>query len=514
MMANRTLQEKILTLKDLADRLGELRAASPKLKVAHCHGVFDLIHVGHIKHFQEARAIGDVLVVTLTPDQYVNKGPHRPVFTQTLRAEALAALEMVDYVAINEWPTAIETIRLLKPNFYVKGPDYRDSKNDVTGKIIDEEEAVKGVGGEIYFTEDVTFSSTALINKHFEVFPPQVKEYLQGFATRFKPSEVIAYLEKARNLKVLIVGETIIDEYQYVVQIGKSAKEPILAVRHIETDVFAGGALAVANHVASFASHVTLLTMLGAQESRQEFASRALMPNVQPVFIYKPDSPTIVKRRFIEHYLLQKLFEVYEMNDDILDDACEADLLAKLDRLIGAHDLVIAIDYGHGMIGDKSVEMLCAKAPFLAVNTQANAGNRGFNTISKYPRADFVSIARHELALETRNRSLDDESMALRLNADGRYGQLLVTVGKDGILGHSVKDGFVRIPALATHVVDRVGAGDAVLSVASLLAAQQVPLEVMAFVGNLAGAEAVSIMGNERALDKVSLFKHIESLLK
>lgn len=513
-MVNQIPQDKILSLDDLAARLDKLRTETPQLKVSHCHGVFDLLHIGHIRHFKEARTIADMLVVTITPDEYVNKGPHRPVFTQTLRAEMLAALDVVDFVAINEWPTAIETIRRLKPQFYVKGPDYRDSTKDLTGKIVDETEAVHAVGGEMYFTDDLTFSSSSLINRHLEVLPPQVTEYLQSFTARFKPSDVIGYLEKARDLRVLIVGEAIIDEYQYVMQIGKSAKEPILAVRHMETDVFAGGALAVANHVASFAQRVTLLTMLGEQDPQVEFATRSLKPNVQPVFIYKPNSPTIVKRRFVENYLLQKLFEVYEMNDDFLDGACEADLLTKLQRLVGEHDLVISIDYGHGMIGDKAVELLCSKSPYLAVNTQANAGNRGFNTISKYPRADFVSIARHELALETRNRSIDDESMALRMNGDGRYGQVMVTVGKDGILGHSIDEGFVHIPALATRVVDRVGAGDAVLSVGSLLSVLKAPLEVTAFVGNLAGAEAVAIMGNERSIDKIALSKHIESLLK
>ena len=113
--------EKIKTLTELAAILERERSAGKS--IVNCHGVIDLLHVGHIRHLEAARKLGDVLVVTVTPDRWVNKGPHRPAFTEQLRAEALASLECVDYVALNEWPTAVETIRLLRPDFYVKGKE-------------------------------------------------------------------------------------------------------------------------------------------------------------------------------------------------------------------------------------------------------------------------------------------------------------------------------------------------------------------------------------------------------
>src|SRR5437868_1651762 len=104
--------EKILPITELATRLGRERAAGRR--IALCHGVFDLLHIGHILHFERARPMADVLVVTVTPDRFVNKGPSRPAFPERLRAQAIAALGCVDLVAINEWPTAVETIGLLK----------------------------------------------------------------------------------------------------------------------------------------------------------------------------------------------------------------------------------------------------------------------------------------------------------------------------------------------------------------------------------------------------------------
>ena len=149
-------KHKIKALDDVASSLKPL--AVEQKKVVHCHGVFDLLHIGHIRHLEQAKQFGDLLIVTLTPDHHVNKGPNRPAFAEQLRAEAVAALDCVDYVAINKWPTAVETIRLLKPDVYVKGLEYKDSNNDITGKIKEETEAIRSVNGKIQFTEDITFS--------------------------------------------------------------------------------------------------------------------------------------------------------------------------------------------------------------------------------------------------------------------------------------------------------------------------------------------------------------------
>jgi len=507
-------QSKIQQIEELASSLSALRAKNNGQKIVHCHGVFDLLHIGHIRHFEQAKKAGDVLVVTVTPDRHVNKGPHRPAFTDELRAEAIAALDCVDYVAINKWPTAVETIKLLKPHFYAKGSDYKDSGADVTGKILDEEAAVKSVGGEVLYTDDITFSSSSLINQHMPVLPKEVTEYLSSFSKRYSTGDVIRYIRDAQRLKTLVVGEAIIDEYQYCEQIGKSAKDPVLAVRYLSTETFAGGALAVANQVANFCDNVGLLTLLGQESSREEFIRQNLNSKVEPLFLYNPGAPTIVKRRFVESYLFQKLFEVYEMNDEALEPEQNRALCAKLDDILPSYDVVIVVDYGHGMLTKEAIDILCRKARFLAVCTQANAGNKGLNTISRYPRADYVCLAEHEIQLEERTSRGNLSDMVLSVSRKLECGKVLITSGKEGNLGYSEEEGFSHAPAFIGHVLDRTGAGDAVLSVTSLCVAQQTPMEVVSFIGNVVGAEAVGIVANQHSVEPVPLFKHMESLLK
>lgn len=510
--------DKIKALEGLAKLLATLRAESKgtehPLRVVHCHGVFDPLHIGHIRHFQEAKKLGDILVVTITPDRYVNKGPHRPAFTENLRAEAIAALDCVNYVAINQWPMAVETIQLLRPDFYVKGSEYREAEKDHTGGITLEEAAIRSVGGQIAFTDDITFSASNLINRHLSVFSKEVSDYLTDFSLKYSVGEVLRYLEAAQSLKVLVVGEAIIDEYYYCEAIGKSSKEPMLAVRHLSVEKFAGGILAVGNHVASFCDEVGLITFLGTKNTQEEFVREKLNHKIEKIFLYRKNSPTIVKRRFVESYFFTKLLEVYEMNDGALDPTDNEKLCAALSEKLSRYDLVIVVDFGHGMLSKEAVDILCSKAPFLAMNAQSNAGNLGYHTISRYTRADYVCIAEHEIRLEARDRRGDLKGMVLEVAQKLSCERVIVTRGKYGCLCYSKDEGFFEVPAFAGQVIDRVGAGDAFLSVTALGVIQKAPIEVVGFIGNAVGAQAVATIGNRKPIERVSLFKHIGSLLK
>lgn len=483
-------------------------------RIVLCHGVFDLLHIGHIRHFEQARAYGDILVVSITPDLYVNKGPGRPAFNERLRAESVAALEYVDLVIINLWPTAVDTIKQIRPNFYVKGDEYNNIDQDITGGIALEQSAVNMVGGKLVFTSDITFSSSTLINKYFSPYKSELDYFLLQFKNKFSASAIFEYINKAMDLSILVIGEAVMDTYCFMDVIGKAGKEPTLVGKHLSMENYIGGSLAVANHVSDFCKKVTCLTYLGEKKEYEDFIFSGLRSNVKLEAIYKKSSPTIVKRRYLDKYLQQKLFEVYEINDDFLDEEQENLFCNKLSELGKEHDLVIVIDYGHGLLSEKSIDILTKSPFFIAVNTQSNAGNMGFNCISKYTRADYVTLASRELQLNYRQRHLPIEKQIKCLMEDHDYNKILVTYGKQGAYVRYQDDQTIHVPAWVEHVVDRVGAGDAVLAITSLLAYLGAPAELLAFVGNVVGAEAVNIMGNKESIKKVSLMKHISHLLK
>ena len=201
-------KNKIFTLEQLKHKI--LSERKKNKKIVHCHGVFDVLHFGHIKHFKSAKKYGDFLVVSITADEFVNKGKGRPIFNYSIRAEVLAAIEEIDAVYINKEKTPINLIKQIRPSIYFKGPDYKKMKNDKTKNIIKEKIAVERAGGLIKFSSDDTFSSSKIINSHLNIFNERQKKFIQSISKKYDFNKINGYVEKLQNLKVLLLGETII----------------------------------------------------------------------------------------------------------------------------------------------------------------------------------------------------------------------------------------------------------------------------------------------------------------
>src|SRR6516162_7158700 len=506
-------ESKIVTIAELAACARRFRAEGRR--VVQAHGTFDLLHLGHVRHLEAARRFGDVLVVTVTADRFVNKGPGRPVFGEVQRAEMLATLEYVDWVAVNEAPDAVSAIETVQPQVYIKGQDYQNPQGDVTGKISKEREAVEACGGRIQFTDEVTFSSSELINRHLNVFEPHIREHLDSLRRDGGLEEMLDLLERVKPYRVLLVGDAIIDEYQYVLPMGKTPKENMIATRYQDRELFAGGVFAAANHVASFCRHVDIITCVGDSETHDDLIRQSLKPNVGLRAFTRPGAPTTLKRRFVDPSYMRKLFEVYFMNDEPLT----RDVQSEVDRAIidraGDYDVVIAADFGHGLIAASSIEALTSKSRFLAVNTQSNSANLGYNLITKYGRADYICIDAPEARLAVSDRLSNVGDIARRLTENHiDCSKIIVTQGKHGCVTFATNGITHTIPAFARNVVDTVGAGDAFLAVTAPLVAAGAPMNQVGFIGNVVGALKVEIVGHRRSIEKADLIKGITGLLK
>lgn len=503
---------KIASLEEIAEQSNSLRKQGQRVVL--CHGTFDLMHTGHIRYLQRARKEGDVLLVTVTADEYVNKGPGRPVFNEQLRAENLAALECVDFVAINHAVAAVDALHKIRPNVYAKGSEYRSHGDDVTGNIIREQDAVEKHGGEIFYTDEITFSSSSLLNEYFGVFPPETRQFLEQFREKWPEKEIHRIVESLTGLNVLVVGDAIIDQYHYVSPLGQTGKGNALAVRYESDEQFAGGSIAVANHIAGFANTVTLLTGLGDMDSHEEFIQEKLLRNVAPVFYRFKDAPTVTKRRFVDGDLA-KLFEIYFFQDTPTLEHEGKEVNQWLADNLAEYDIVVVADFGNGFVTDGMIDTLCDKSRYLAVNTQINSGNRGYHVINRYSRADFVSLNEPELRLAAHNRHDPLEEVSETVAGKVKAGQLAVTRGTKGVMMVDMNARmFHKVPALSSRVIDRIGAGDAFLSLSALCLGNGVDAQVAAFVGSVAAAMDVQIVCNRDPIDPVSLKKYVSTLLK
>jgi rfaE bifunctional protein nucleotidyltransferase chain/domain len=508
-----SLQVKLRDINDLATISAKERAAGRSVVMA--HGVFDLLHIGHLRHLREARREGDLLIVTITADAFVNKGPGRPVFPEGMRAEMLAALDCVDYVGVHREKQAVGALERIRPSVYAKGQDYANAGDDITGGITMERNAVERHGGRVVFTNEAMFSSSSLINRHLSVFDPVLDEYLEARRETELLPQLVNLIDQVKDLRVLMIGDAIIDDYNYVSAIGKSPKEHIIATKFWDREVFAGGVFAAANHVASICRQVDVVTTVGAGCEFAEEIRRSIKPNVTLHCHERVGKPTTRKVRWIDKSYLRKMFEVYHIDDTETEPAIESNIVDFLGDVAADYDVVIIADFGHGLITRRMADVIEGKSRFLTINTQSNSGNMGFNLITKYHRADYVCIDAPEARLAVADRQSSIEHIAGEaLPSRIACSRIMVTQGRDGCIGYQEGQPLVHVPAFTTNVVDTVGAGDAFFAVTAPLAAVGASIDQLAFVGNAAGAIKVGIVGHRSSVERVPLLKYLTTLLK
>lgn len=447
------------------------------IKTVLCHGCFDLLHLGHIKHLQEAKAHGDKLVVSVTADPHVGKGIGRPHFTAQQRVEALLALECVDDAFINESGDAVEAIKRVRPSVYVKGIDYAGKLADDPA-LMREVQAVESLGGKFVVTKSEKWSSTKILNA--ETLPENVLVYLDGARKRGFLPKIKKAFELADKQSIVFVGETICDEYRYVRSIGKPAKENCLAVVEINAEHFDGGVVAASRHA--------------------EWQQCKVVTTVEEIH----------KTRLVDADYSRKLFEIYKPRSLTFTRAGREKFNKGLSNAVNGSEVVVVFDFGHGLI-DAAARRILSKAKFLAVNAQSNAGNYGFNPITNYVKADLICIDDPEARLAAGNQFGDIGAVISELSAM-HYGNVIVTHGSQEttVSSHNT---ITYVPALSTHGVDTMGAGDAFLAVAAPLVAAGLELEAAAFVGNIAGAAKCAILGHRRYVTRNEIMQTVEALL-
>ncbi|HLF18662.1 MAG TPA: PfkB family carbohydrate kinase [Candidatus Omnitrophota bacterium] len=507
-----TTLDKIKSIDELSKIVAGLKGKGKEVVL--CHGVFDIVHLGHIRHFNLAKKEGDILVVSTTSDQHVKRGPGRPFFNENLRAETLASLQITDYVCIIDAPTATDFIKALKPDVYVKGSEYKQKEKDVTGMIYEEEEAVKSIGGRLAFTDDITFSSSSIINSQLDTFPPRTVKYLKAISKRYTIDYIVNAIKGLNKLKVLVIGDAIIDEYHYCTPMGRSSKAEVIVNKYKSEEIFAGGALATANNVASVCENVDLITVLGAENTYQDFIESKLSKKINPLFYYRNDTGTTVKRRFVSNETLRKQFQICYMNDTDIPKREETRIIKQLTKVIDKYDLVVVSDFGHGFLTERIRQILCEKSKYLALNVQTNSANAGFNLVTKYRHANCVCIDEMELRYAAHDRFGDVRDLSKKIYEQIGCEHIIATRGPAGSICYSKAHGFHETPAFSDKVIDPIGAGDAFFAFIAPCFAAGLPQEVVSFIGNAVGSLACQIVCNRDSVDSVDLIKFITRLLK
>jgi rfaE bifunctional protein kinase chain/domain len=391
---------------------------------------------------------------------------------------------------------------------------HRERDQKIHHKIFKAEKELYLGQVKLYETDGFSFSSSRIVNNFLDIYPEETRNYLKNFSQKYSFEAINETLSNLKSMNVLLVGDGIIDEYHYCDSMGKSAKAHLVVSKYLAHEIFAGGAFAIANHMAGLCERVHLVSLLGSNDSREDYIRENLKPNIDAKFFCRDDGPTIVKKRYINQYLNQKLFEINYLSDNYINNKCESQIIEYLMSVLSKYDLVVVSDFGHGFITNNIIQVIEKNAKKLAVNTQTNAANAGYNMITKYHRSNYICLDEPEIRLAAQERFANIEDTAKNMFEILNTDALVVTLGRKGSIAINGKQDIVRTPIFSSKVVDTVGAGDAVFAFTAPCFIQGAPLELMSFIGNAVGALAVQIVGNKKPVEKHEVLEFIHALLK
>jgi rfaE bifunctional protein kinase chain/domain/rfaE bifunctional protein nucleotidyltransferase chain/domain len=480
------------------------RAKAQGRTLVQCHGCFDIVHPGHIRHLRQAKALGSLLLVSITGDPAIRKGPARPLIPQELRAENLAALDCVDLVFIDDSPTALALLEAVKPDVYVKGKEY-EFNNDP--RFAAERTAVERAGGRVVFTSgDVVFSSTALIAAlehsadpyHQRLVQLTRREELAGPA-------LFSLISSFRDRRVVVVGEAIIDTYILCDRPEVANESPVMTLRPLEARHYDGGAAVVARHAAALGAKPVLVTVLPESRDGEALRNRLEDEGVE-VRSLKVQTPVPEKQRFLVG--AQKVMKL-DLVEPLVLDAAQQDALVTLacDAAAPESDAAIITDFGLGLFTPTMMSRLCrGLRPLVRVLSGDVSGKR--SSLTAMRGMDLVCPSEQELrdALRMHGEGLPLVTWALLETLKSKAA--MVTLGADGLIAFSRLEGVEggsgwetrlaseHIPALCPIALDPLGCGDSLLATATLTLAADGPLVAAGFLGACAAAVQVQRLGN------------------
>ncbi len=491
---------KILSIADLSAECARLRGEGKT--IVQCHGCFDIVHPGHIRYLRFARSLGDILIVTVSSDEAVMKGYDRPFIPDDLRLDNLAELGCVDYVALSEDEWAGPVLEAIRPDIYVKGREY-ESKNDP--RFANEKKIVESYGGRVVLgSGDVIFSSTEIGRRTRNTLDME-QQKIQRFcrindinAARLKNA-----IARFSDLKVLILGDAIIDHYAHCEGARIASESPIVSVKPVSEEWFVGGAGLIARQAVILGAKPTFVTSCLEDEGFGRVRGALQRAGVEVQNLPVPGRGVYTKTRFIVGG--KKVFKVDRGNPSPIPIEVTDEMIDVMRELIESHDGLIVTDFGYGLFGPtlaNAIPEICAAAgkPYFAdvsTNGQAN--------ILKFRQPQFVTPTEEELRFALADAESGLSNLASRYFEATQARGLIVTMGRHGSLcfqppreaGQRLITNY--LPALEVNEVDAVGAGDVFLTGATLAQLAGEPMPLGMYIGSSLASISAGFLGNEGA---------------
>ena len=483
-------KKKIVKIEKLIVRIKKFPR---KQKVVLCHGNFDVVHPGHIRHLNYAKSKADILVVSLTADKFITKGLYKPFVPESLRAINLAALEMVDFVIIDNNFQPLKNISIIKPDFFAKGFEY--SSGSLPKATTEEMKEIKKFGGNMIFTPgDIVYSSSKLLKlSEPKIDTLKIIDLMKNNNISFDQLKKV--VNKFKKIKVHVFGDTIVDTYTSTNLIGGNTKTPTPSVLFQSKKDYLGGAGIVAKHLKKAGAQVTFTTVLG-NDKLSNFVKKDLKQNNIKFNIIKDSTrPTTNKNTIIANNY--KMLKIDNLDNQAIPEA----IVEKIEKIIkdDKSSTIIFSDFRHGFFNKVSIPRFSTsikKNVFKAADSQVATrwGNildyKNFDLITPNEREARFSLADQDSGIGDLSRSLYEKN---------KYKNLILKLGEKGafIVGkEQASSVYFSLPSLVSQIVDNNGSGDALLAYATLTLKASGSIVMASIIGSIAAAKECVLEGN------------------
>lgn len=476
--------------KDLA-LIKEIRRKIKKgKKVAFISGNFNVVHPGHIRMLNFAAECADFLIVGITPD-----GHPDTYVSQELRLESVRALGLVDFACV--MPVAVqEFIAGLKPDIVVKGKEHELQPNV-------ELAAVESYGGQLIFASgEIWFSSLNHLKRELEKTPlhsiNKPAAYLQRHSTDIK--KLARIVSDFSALNVVVLGDLIIDEYIHCDPLGMSQEDPTIVITPIKRDLFLGGAGIVAAHAKSLGAKVDFFSVVGNDATANYARGKLKEYGVKSCLIVDESRPTTLKQRFRTHG--KTLLRVSELRQHHLNQEQQEQMFAEISKTLEKAHLLVFSDFSYGCLPQPLVDKIatfCLKRGIPMVADSQSSSQVG--DIGRFQNMLLITPTEREARLAIRNPHSGLIAVADTLKRKTKAKHVFVTLGSEGLLIYSPKNGTTNVhtdelPAFNVEPKDLAGAGDCLLTCASMSLVAGASVWESAYLGSIAAACQVGRIGN------------------
>lgn len=485
-------QHKIKTVEELVKIIEPI----PRSKtVVMCHGVFDVVHPGHMRHLIYAKSKADILIASLTADHHITKSEYRPHIPQNIRAVNLAAFEMVDYVIIDQNNTPLENIVKLQPDFFAKGYEY--SGKTKPKKTREEEELIQSYGGQMLFTPgDVVYSSSKFITMEAPVIRLEKLAAVME-AEKISIKDLITSLHVKNPLTIHVVGDTIVDGITHTNVIGGQIKTPTLSVRLESQDNYVGGAGIVAKHLQAAGANVIFTTVLGEDPLAEFVLDDLQKAGVKVQVIVDKNRPTTYKNAIVANK--HRLVKIDTLDNSSISDT----ILEQFEGFIASTsaDAVIFSDFRHGIFNKRTIESLIAAIPKDCFKVADSQVASRWGNITEFRGFDLITPNEREARFALGDQDSGIRPLAARLYDEAQCKTLILKLGERGSItcsssDYARQDASIFIDAFADHVIDPVGSGDALLAYATLALVKGYSSTTASILGTMAAACECEVDGN------------------